>query len=80
MEQSASEVPHEITTKSAIAEPVPPWRPWHEAELPCVAKALRGLIALELAATASLPRSTAGSATSTISGDNSIKEKDFAPP
>lgn len=67
VEKSAQEVPCERTTKSAIAEPAPPWHPSHEAELPCMAMALRGLVAPELAAAAGLPRSTTGSAMSTVS-------------
>lgn len=55
VEQSAQEAPHEITMKSATAEPVPPRPPSREAEFPCVATALSGLIALELATSASLP-------------------------
>lgn len=66
VEKSAQEVPCEITTKSAIAEPAPPWRPSHEAELPCMAMALRGLVAPELAAAAGLPRSTMSTGSSSV--------------
>lgn len=55
VERSAQEAPHEITVTAAAADPVPPWHPSHEAECPCRATALSGLVALELAVSASPP-------------------------